>query len=270
MPSASSACVVAIPLAIGLLHTQALPPAPKCGYEVATVKPTAKGEQNDRIGPGPQGGIRTTNTSVMTLLVFAYDLRDYQFVNVPQWVKTERYDVSFTPDTPERAPSPDMNPKDAEALFDRHRQRMQKVLRDRFSLELREETRELPKYALVLAKGGHKMTPRPENHGPNMRSRRGMVESTGSTMRMLSNALSSIMGRAVVDETGLTGGFNFKLEWTPDSAAPPNADGSAAPADEPGPSILTAIQEQLGLKLEAKKGAVPVVVIHKIERPTPN
>jgi uncharacterized protein (TIGR03435 family) len=262
--------VVAILLAIGLIQTQVLPPAPKYGYEVVSIKPSAKDELNIRIGPGPQGGLRTTNTPVMALLTFAYDLRDYQFVNVPQWVKTERFDVSFTPDTPEQPPSPDMKPKDAESLFDRHRQRMQKILLDRFGLELREETRELPMYALVLAKGGSKMTPGPENHGPNMRGRPGVLESTGSTMRMLSNALAGIMGRAVVDETGLQGGYNFKLEWTPDSAIPGPDGADAKSGDVLGSSIFSASQEQLGLKLEAKKGPVPVVVIHKIERPTAN
>ena len=106
------------------------PPEPKYGYEVATVKRSDPAARGSRIQPGPQGGLRTTNTSLITLLTFAYDVRDYQFLDAPGWVKTDGFDVSFTPDRPEILPKPgEGRIQDLEPVMDRQRQRLQAVLR---------------------------------------------------------------------------------------------------------------------------------------------
>jgi len=156
--------------------------------------------------------------------------------------------------------------------MDRQRQRMQAVLRDRFGLKLRLEKRELPIYVLKPAKGGSKLTPPgPDSKGPSMRmSDKGELSGAGANMRMLTNTLAQVLGRPVMDETGVEGTFDFELKWKPEAGAgqPPQPD--AATAEAEGASLFTAISEQLGLRLEPKKGPVSVYIVVKAERPTEN
>ncbi len=277
--AAAVAAAFALPLTIGMLRASAQTPIPSLeplyGYEVASVKPSAPNNPNTRIGPGPQGGLRTENTTVMTLLTFAYDLRDYQFANVPGWVKTEHYDVQFTPDKPEIALGTDAKRPDFEAQFYRQRHRMRAVLRDRFALELRVETRDLPMYALTIGKTGSKVVKDPDETHPQLSGGFGEIRGTRVPLNLLVAQLATQLGRQVVDETGLTGSYNFDLKWTPDGPPPGAMRGAPPPqveakSDEAGPSIFSSIQEQLGLKLEARRGPVPVVVINKIEKPKEN
>jgi bla regulator protein blaR1 len=253
------------------------PPEPRYGYEVASIKKADPTTRGVRIGPGAQGGLRTMNTNLMTLLTFSYDVREYQIMDAPGWANGEGFDVSFTPDKPESFPKPgEATAKIMETLMDRQRQRMQAVLRDRFGLKLRMETRELPIYNLVPAKSGSKLkVPEEAGKGPSMMTNpeRGELTGTGANMRMLTNVLSNILKRPVVDNTGVEGTFDIKLHWRPDSlaGAVPSASGEVSPsAEADGASIFTAITEQLGLRLESKKGPVTVYVVEKVERPTEN
>jgi len=147
-------------------------------------------------------------------------------------------------------------------VFNRHRQRMQAVLRDRLGLVLRAETKDLPVYALTVAKGGHKLAP-PTERGFGMRTGRDRIAASGASIKQLTDSLSSLLGRPVINETGLEGPFDFNLQWTPDAQL-------ATPGENAGASIFAAIQEQLGLKLESKKGPVSVFVVEKIEKPSEN
>jgi uncharacterized protein (TIGR03435 family) len=206
----------------------------------------------------------------MQLLTWAYLVHDYQIARAPGWVTSDRFDVSFTPDRPEISPHPGIRMSESDAWTDRNRQRMQAVLRDRFSLVLRAETHQLPIYALVLAKGGHKLSPPSAGQpGPSFTVERGpRVTARSATIKMLTDFLSHQLDRLVIDDTGLIGEYDFKLEWTPDSPL-------QAPSNEPaiatgGPSIFNALSEQLGLRLESRRGPVPVYVIEKIEKPGEN
>ncbi|HEU0123064.1 MAG TPA: M56 family metallopeptidase [Bryobacteraceae bacterium] len=268
MLTVAACCLCFFPLLLGVLRGQTLPPPPKYGYEAVTIRPTPPGETMVHLGPGPQGGLRVRNNSILLLLRFAYNLQEFQLANVPAWVKTERYDLVMTPDTPETALSPTMSASEVDSTLNRHRQRMQAVLRDRLGLVLRAETKEQPIYALVIAKGGPKLKPAaaPER-GPNHNMGRGRVTATSAPLDRLVFTLSQSLGRHVADETGLTGVYDFTLQWTPDAG--PNAGGPAA-AEDSGPSLFAALQEQLGLKLESRKGPVPVLVIEKIQRPSEN
>lgn len=268
-------CVAGVPLVIGMLRAQTLPAPPAYMYDVVSIRPSAPGQVNTRIGPGPQGGIKTQNASTLQLLTFAYDVREFQFGDVPEWVKSARYDVMFTPDKPEPTAGPGMPRNEMEGLFNRQRHRMRAVLRDRFGLVLRAETRELPMYALTVGKGGHKLAPPAVgSRGPHMMMNRGQLSGASATMNMLTSALSSLLGRHVTDETGLDGAFDFKLQWTPDGAiqlpGPPPGVTEPPATTDPGVSVFTAVTEQLGLKLESKKGPVPVFVIEKIDKPSDN
>ncbi len=151
----------------------------------------------------------------------------------------------------------------------RQKQRTQAVLRDRFSLILRAETHELPIYALILAKGGHKLSrPAEANRGPLLQGRGTQLTAIGATVKMLADYLSGVLGRPVTNDTGLDGPFDFKLEWTPDTPAQHSPDEPVSATG--GPSIFTALTEQLGLRLDSRRGPVPVYVIEKIEKPGEN
>jgi bla regulator protein blaR1 len=247
------------PLTVGMLRAQTLPPPSKYKFEVASIKSGDPSSQRSQIAPGPQGGLRTVNTTVMTLLSFAYDLREFQLAGGPEWIRSAPWNITATPDTPEEAPSPSMSREKMEAGFKRQGQRMQALLADRFGLVMRIEDREMPVYILRIGKDGHKLSPS-KDEGPNMRTNQDRIEATGADVPMLVRALSGRLGRPVLDETGLSGAFTFKMQWTPETSQ----------AEAAGASIFTAVQEQLGLKLESKRAKAPVYVIEKIEKPTEN
>ncbi len=260
---------VSIPFVIGVLRAQTLPPAPAYTYDTVSIHKSELPCPPCGVENGPQGGLRISNLQVIRMLTLAYSVRDYQFSGAPGWVSSDTYDVIFTPDKPE-APNVPETPLDVRAAAaSRNKQRLQAVLRDRFGLVLRAETHELPIYRLIQAKGGTKMTVHPEGDPAHFvrqsdGSERGHMEAVGTAMKGLAATLSSIVGRPVNDETGLTGQYDFKLEWTPDLGS------AEQPDDSTRPSIFTALTDQLGLRLESAKGPVPVNVIEKIERPSEN
>ncbi len=261
---------VAVPVGIGLLRAQTLPPPPAYTYEVVSIHKSSPGQPGSKIGPGAGGGMSARNVTAMQLLTFAYKVRDYQISGAPGWVTSDRFDVNFTPDKTEAAPRPGVAPKEIEAFIGRNQQRMQAVFRDRFGLMLRAETHELPIYALLPAKGGMKLTPSANTAlGPSLQGRPGRLTGIGATLRLIASNLSEQLGRPVIDETGSDDRqYDFKLEYMPEIPAPGVPEATTAPAD--GPSIFTALTEQLGLRLEPRKGPVPVYVIEKIERPSEN
>ncbi len=260
-------------LALLLLPTAALaqaPPPPAYGYEVVTIHKAAAGQTNSGFGPGAQAGLRARNDTAMQLLTFAYDAREYQFVGAPEWTQTDRFEIELTPDRSEIVLGRDSTAAELDGWLARNRQRMQAVLRDRFGLVLRAETREHPLYALTVAKSGAKLAaPADPKRGVSFDINNGrQITARSASMEMLATSLAQLLGRYVRDETGLDGRYDFSLEFEPVNAAPP---AGAKTSYEPSrPSIFTALTEQLGLRLESKKGPVPVFVIEKIEKPSEN
>ena len=214
--------------------------------------------------------LATTNTSLLFLITWAYDVHSDHVYGQPKWLDSVRYDVVANAPQ-DRRPAPPQPPGQPSEL----QQMMQALLAERFKLALHREIRQLPMYALVVAKGGPKVhlmeAPAVMGQNPFRMSGRGRLTGTQVSAAMLANVLSGQLGRWVKDETRLEGVFDFTLEWQPDapSAAP---DGVPGPADlRPGSSLFTAIQEQLGLKLEARNGPAEVLVIDHIESaPTEN
>lgn len=264
----SVAIALAIPFVVGAVRAQTLPPPPAYTYDVVSVHKTAPGQSNVHIGPGPQGGMRTENTSALTLIMAAYSVQEYQIVGAPGWASSERFDVMFTPDKKEITLAPGMEPTVIQGYLRRNGQRLQAVLRDRFGLILRAEMRELPIYALTQAARGPKLSATAGDKGfPSIQTNgNSQITATNATTVMLAEQLSMTLRQPVHDQTGLTGRYDFSLEWTPEREVSPD---QAAQLNNPlaGPSIFTAIAEQLGLKLEAKRGPVQVHVVEKIERP---
>jgi uncharacterized protein (TIGR03435 family) len=158
------------------------------------------------------------------------------------------------------------------------RQRLQALLAERFGLTLHHATKEQPVYALVIGKNGSKLQESESGQGPRNHMvrmmRRGELSGEAVELHVLTTVLANEVGRPIIDHTGLTGNFDFKLQWTPDPGQPgvplpPGVEGPP-PADPNGPSIFTAIQEQLGLRLESQRGPVDILVIDRVAKLSEN
>ena len=237
-------------------------------FEVAAIKP---GDPNDpRFGMlmRPGGRFLVTNANLHQLIGFAYDLRSNQITGGPAGVDSTMYSIEAKGESGSPVPP-------GPAGGARIRLMLQSLLADRFHLAIHRETREESIYQLVVAKGGPKLT---ESHGgqnPSERVGRGTITGAAAPITLLIKPLSQQLGRNILDQTGLEGRYDFTLHWAlepgqlrgpGDPPPPPNQ-----PAPDPdGPNIFTALQEQLGLKLEAAKGTVDFLVIDRAEPPSEN
>ncbi len=259
--------------------------SPAYVYEVASIKPDKSGNGMVRISNTPEG-FSANNVSVQMLIRVAYGVEENQIQGLNS-LASENYDVEAKM---EKSVADNLQKLDQDQRTEVRRHMLQALLADRFKLTIHRDTKELPIYALVVAKNGPKLQEaKPGDtypngfRGPGGRGGRGMMmmgqgELTGQALHVadLARQLSQQLGRTVVDKTGLTGVYDFTLKWTPDNQmAMPGGDGgrgsdSGASADSSGPSIFTAVQEQLGLKLESQKGPVELLVIDHVEKPSEN
>lgn len=253
-------------------------------FEVASVKPSRATEEQSKLSSGNPGRFIAINIPLRFLILHAYHLRDHELVNAPEWTRDEGFDVIGTY-------SPDRRPSDSDI-----RTMLQTLLAERFGLKLHGEKREIAAYELVIAgkKGlGPWLKPsnvdcavwvaekRPKTNagGPSpvmpsgkrsactmIATRRYMVGGT-QTMADLTGVLQAMLGRPVVDQTGLTGGWDIDLRWTPTDLRA--GESGPAAADE-SPSLFTAVEEQLGLKLRPDKQSFDVLVVDAVNRPTAN
>lgn len=199
------------------------------------------------------------------LVKFAYDLHDYQLSGGQGWIETEHYEVMAT------FPADTTNAQRAQML--------QTMLTDRFVLTIHREPKDVAGYALTVNKNGAKL------HPPEERTQTGMMlgrsrttgqrtlHGTSATTHDLASILADLLGKPVEDATALAGKFDFSMEWTPDPVSEVNLRKDVPappPSDQAGPTIFTAMQEQLGLKLETKKLPVSAIVIDHAEKPSAN
>jgi len=215
-------------------------------FEVASIKPNPSITENSGENTA-RGRFTATNDSLKQLLQLAFDVKDFQIVGGPGWLGTARYDIVATTGKPGDVGDAELRPL------------LQSLLVDRFVLRFHRETRESTVYALVVAKNGPKLTGHTGDGDSSSGTSSGSMRASKVTMAMLASRLERQLGRTVTDHTGLTGEYDFKLTWTPDQ----NADAT-------GPSIFTALQEQLGLKLDSAKGPVEIIVIDSVEKPSEN
>ena len=254
-------------------------------YEVASIKPNKSGDNMVRMMIRPDG-LSATGVTLDMLIQNAYGVRYFQISASPSWFKSEKYDIEakMNGSVVEELRKLSDDQRETET-----RRMLQALLADRFQLKLHSDTKQLAVYALVLAKNGPKLQAAKSGDtypngfkGPDggggpgmifMEGNGGPVTGQGVPIADLVRLLSQQLGRTVVDKTGLTGKYDFKLKWTPDEnqgpPGPPGAD-NAPPPDSSGPSIFTAVQEQLGLKLESQKGAVKILVVDHGEKPSEN
>jgi len=269
------------------------PSADTPAFEVASVKPNKSGDGRVMIGMQPGGRFTATNVPLRMLIRNAYQLQDAQLVGGPDWIASDRFDIMAKAEG-DPPPTPPGTAGPIQLM-------LRTLLADRFKLVVHNETRELPIYALVLARSDGRLGPqlRPAavdcaamaaargRGGPppalpqpgerptcGMRIGPGQMAGGGFPLSQFATTLSQFVQRGVVDRTGLTGNFDLDLTWTPDfqgrGGPPPPGAPDLPPIDPNGPSIFTAVQEQLGLKLDSQKGPVDVLVIDRVEQPTPD
>jgi bla regulator protein BlaR1 len=289
--------VIATPVALGfvnrpsrllaqLQHAESAAVQP---FEVASIKPSRADDKMRSLFMQP-GKFTTEGETVKDVISFAYGIRsDNQLSGGPSWVNSERFDIEAKE---EDSVAENLQKLPIEERAKQIRLMVQALLADRFKLKVSHQTKELPVYALVVAKGGSKLTeaqvPPPSAEGTAAPKRGfrgirmmgpGQLTGTNINIGVLADMLSRQreLGRLVIDQTGLKGNYDWTLKWTPDQGGPmfkgpdggqPSPD--APPPDSSGPSIFTALEEQLGLKLESRKGPVETLVIDSIERPSEN
>jgi uncharacterized protein (TIGR03435 family) len=256
--------------------------------EVAWIKPhDPKSEgHRDNFARGRYTG---RNVSVKTLIERAYGISDYQLFGVPGWVNSETFDIDAKV---EDSAIPELQKLTPAQRTERIKLIFQAMLADRFNLKISHETKELPIYALVLGKNGPKLSatklpPLGSERAASaaQQANRGSdVTGNGSDFTAVANGvtlaqLAAILARepevggcVVQDQTGLSQEYDFTLRWTRENLSAPRGTETDAvvPADSSGPSLFSALQQQLGLRLEPKKGPVDTIVIEHVERPSGN
>jgi bla regulator protein blaR1 len=244
-------------------------------FEAASIKPSAT-DSKLKVDFAPGGKLYITNATLRFLIKIAYDIGDDQLTGGPGWVGSKRFDLVATPDRPVGGDPKNMAPDQILAFHKPTRLRLQRLLADRFQLELRRESTAMSIFALIVAKGGPKKMALTKSTGDpqlNGKFANGTLNGVGVDMATLAHFLSEGQtGRPVVDMTGLKGKFDFHLEWNPDpSLSPLPPDGTAnPPADVGGVSIFTAVQQQLGLKLEPRTGEADRLVVARAGLPSAN
>jgi uncharacterized protein (TIGR03435 family) len=281
-------------------------------FDVASIKPNRSGDRMVGLGNLPGGRLNAHNVTARMLMRMAFKVQDFQITGAPAWFDSEHYDIEAKPESGGAALDDPRKMTDSQrdAEMEKQRIRVQGLLADRFKLTLHRETREMPVYALVVAKGGPRLKesatvpPDADQAGPKfapgpppgggpgrgglpvrgrgMMMGRGQLTGQAAPISLLTEVLSTQIGRTVIDRTGLKGVYDFSLKFTPDETqglafrGPGDGPAGAGPVDAPpppdpsGPSVFTALQEQLGLALESQKGPVEVLVIDHVEKPSEN
>jgi uncharacterized protein (TIGR03435 family) len=257
-------------------QTPGKPPA----FEVASIRENVSASDNASVRAQPGGRVSVSNNSLRNIIRNAYNVQNYQIIGGPDWINTARWDIN--------AKAPDDAPPQQLLLM------LRTLLADRFKLVIRNETREMSIYALTLARADGRLgsqlrassvdcaaifaaakatgqvPPTTTNGRPTCgtRTTRGSMITTGVAMADFARNLGPFTGRPVVDRTGLTGVYDLDLTWTPEPG--PSGPEGTTPQPQPsseGVSLYTAIQEQLGLKLDAQRGPVDVLMIDSVQRP---
>lgn len=235
-------------------------------FEAAAIKPANPDQKGSGISV-EKARIKVINAPLKFMVEYAWNVKDFQVTGGPSWIGTERYDIDAVSQKPF-----DPDGKEVKMMI-------RKLLADRFNLAVHSETQDKPGYALVIAKNGPKLPPA-EDDRSRMFSRTASgdvtLEAKNVTMEEFASLLSTQLTAIVVDRTGLDGHFNCSLQWTPDPSTRPMISKSGEPLPPPpsdavpGPSIFTALQEKLGLKLESRKVPTEMIVIDRAEHPSAN
>jgi len=253
-------------------------------FEVASIKPAAPDARGMFVRMNPGGRVDITNMTLRELIIMAWQIQPNQLSGGPTWLASARFDISAKSENAPKQGDPPLM--------------IQTLLEDRFQLKMHRETKELSLYALVVARKDGKLGPGlkettetsctqpdltkplpppdpskpPPRYCGNMRMQQRQLTIIGTPIDRLIQPLSRMLARTVIDKTGLTGRYDITLEWGQDETpvVQTASDSPLPAADVQGPSIFTALQEQLGLKLDSQKGPVEVIVIDRAEKPSVN
>ncbi len=218
---------------------------PKLEFDAASIKPAPPPQVVGRVSVRTSlstdtGSLTFLNVSMRDLIMQAFKVQSYQITG-PDWMSDTRFDVSarFTPGSTQ----------------EQSQQMLQALLADRFLMKVHSETKDFPIFALVVAKGGSKLKPTETSGSTSSTSSNGVIHFVGkSTMARFAEYLAQRTDRPVIDQTGLPGAYEFTLDFTSDDN------------NTTAPSLITAIQEQLGLKLDATKGPLTSIVVDSVEK----
>jgi uncharacterized protein (TIGR03435 family) len=271
-------------------------------FDAASVKPNLSGPGPAILGLPPSGRVNLVNVTLRSLLRVVYNIQDHQIIGGPDWLNKDRFDIQAAPPS-DFKPEPFLPCAGPDCPFSANQIMMQRLLADRFQLKTHRETRELPIYELTIAKTGFKLKevapppprvagvpPPPAAAAPGTASRRSSALPTpppglmmnfgtgfaGSAVPFSAVAvtLTQILARPVIDKTGIKGYYDLKVVFTrpdiPNSGPLSAPGGSELTAADPMPSIFTAVQEEMGLRLDSTKGPVGVFVIDSVQRPSEN
>jgi uncharacterized protein (TIGR03435 family) len=215
-------------------------------FEVASVKPDTSGKGMS-IAFTP-GRLTARAVTLKILILNAYNVSGFQVQGGPGWIDSDHFDV-------DAKWTEGANPKQAPDM-------LQALLAERFQLKVHRETHEQAIYTLIVAKNGPQLTPAKDDERPSIRGLgRGRMQFQKASMLTLAENLAGNLNRTVIDKTGLSGNFDFTLEWAADLSQPD---------PEQRASIFTAVQEQLGLRLESDKGPVEMLIIDSVQKPAEN
>jgi bla regulator protein blaR1 len=264
-------------------------PAAPMAFEAASIRPNKSGDVSQFIRRQPGGRMTVTNMPLRQLITFAFQLQQQQLVGGPSWIANDRFDIVAKMEGDPAPVAPGAGP-DPLMLA------MRTLLTERFKLVFHKETRELDVYALTLARsdgklgaaikpsttdcetlmagrrGGGPPPPPPDPNGPvvcGLRGSFGRIQMGGFLVSEFARSLQGLAGRLVLDRTGLKGPYDLELTFAQDrpiGPLPPGVD--VPPADPNAPNVFTALQEQLGLKLESTKAPIEVMVIDSVEQPS--
>ena len=235
----------------GRLWLAILLPALVCAaqFEVATIKPSNPTETNTTFYSPAGDRFQVDAITARGLIAYAYNVREFQISGAPAWVDSDRFDVL--------AKAGDALPEDG-LNWDNMRSMVKALLADRMALQVHKEQKEMAVISLTVAKAGSKLAHSRRPSGPTFRGRPNSMFGTNLTMDMLCSVLAERLERPVLNRTGLDGQFDVRVQWS-------GSDGT-----DTGPSIYTAFEEQLGLKLESDRARTDILVVDHVDHPSPN
>ncbi len=235
-------------------------------FAVAAIKPNRTGDRNSGFRRFVGGALDARNISLKMLIAFAYDLPGNRILQGPAWLETDRYDILAKPDQSAG--------QSLDTSMGATRLRTQAFLADRFKLILHKDARELPIFTLLVEKYGPKHLQPAKPNPQDLVNNGHHVACQAASMAFFAKVfLTGELGAPVIDQTGIKGSFDFSLDWNPDDNSrrmPADSVDQLPAADPSGPSLFSALKEQLGLRLEAGKGPVEVLVIDHAEKASEN
>ena len=229
-------------------------------FDVGNILPHAPDDTRFGVKMPSAGRFSATGVVAKLVIMVAYDVQETQIVGGPDWLATDKWDITAKSDD-----GLEHGPEETRGM-------LRNMLHERFSLRVHPETEQLPAYVLTIAKGGPKFAARHDDRPTNVRVTSHSINLESGKLTRMTQLLSGALGRPVIDRTGLDGVYDFSLQW---DDAPvreggvPGLDLPAEPGNDHG-SIFTALQDQLGLRLESQRVPVAVIVVDRIEKPSPN